>query len=96
MRHDRDAAGKVDARHGGGEGGEHRDLFFDPKREEVTRARRHLDARDDLHRARAARRDVAQQERAADVVVIGQRDDVEAHAFRRVEIAEARLEKQVD
>src|SRR5437899_10856441 len=30
MRHDRDAAGKGDARHGGGEGGEHRDLFFDP------------------------------------------------------------------
>ena len=85
MRHDRDAAGVVDVRDRRRERREHRDLVLDPQREQVTGPRRDLDAGDDLHRARAARRDVAQHECAADVVVIGQRDDVEPDALRRVE-----------
>ena len=68
-----------------GERIEHRDLVLDPEREQMTVARGDLDAGNDLDRARAPRRDVAQQERAADVVVIGECDDVKTDALRRVE-----------
>ena len=85
MRHDRHATDAMDARDRFGECGEHLDLVFDPEGEQVTGPRRDLDARHDLHRTRAACRDITQQEGAADVVVIGERDDVEAGALRGVE-----------
>ena len=67
----------VHARDRLGERAEHRDLILDPEREQVSRSRGHLDAGDDLHRAGAARGEVAQGEGAVDVVVVGERDHVE-------------------
>ena len=51
----------------------------------MSGARRDFDAGHDLDRAVPSRRDVAQGERAADVVVVGERDHVETRALRRVE-----------
>ena len=78
MRHDRDAAGLVDPGERVRQRAEHRYLVFDPKREEMARSRRYLDTCHDLDRARAPRRKLAQLEGAADVVVIGERDDVQS------------------
>jgi hypothetical protein len=85
MRNDRHPAGLVDPRDPLGERAEHRDFVFDPEGQKVTGPRRDLDARNDPHGAGSSRRKVAQRERAADVVVVSERDDIEADALRRVE-----------
>src|SRR5438309_9012301 len=51
----------------------------------MPRSSRDLRAGNDGDRARAPRRELAQRERAADVVVIGQRDRVETRPLRGVE-----------
>ena len=83
--HDRDPAHLVDLRDRRGERAEHRHLVLDPQREEVTGARRDFDPRDDLDRAVSARGEIAEDERPADVVVIGERDDVHPRTLRGVE-----------
>src|SRR5439155_20853604 len=85
MGHDRRSPGLVDPRERLREGAEHGDLVLDPEREKVARSRRHFDARNDGHRARPLRRELAQRECTANVVVIGQRDHVEPGPLRSVE-----------
>src|SRR5919198_3460058 len=85
MGHDRKAAAAMNERDRIIKRAEHRELVVDPEREQVSRARRHLDARDDLDAAAAPRGEVPKLERAPDVVMVSQRDDVEAGTLRRIE-----------
>ena len=85
VRDDGDPAGGVDPRDRLGESGEHGDLVLDPERQQVAGPRRHLDAEHDLDLARPAARELADRERAADVVVVGERDDVEPCSLGGVE-----------
>src|SRR2546426_9091264 len=85
MRHDRHAPGLVDPRECLWERAKHRDLALDPQRQEMTRTGRDLHTRNDFDRARALRGELAQRERTANVVVIRERDHIEARPLRGVE-----------
>ena len=85
MRHDRHAARLVDPRERLRERGEHRHLVLDPQSEEMARSCGDLDTGNHLDGARSPCREVAQLERAADVVVIGERDHIEPGALGRLE-----------
>jgi hypothetical protein len=53
------------------------DRLVYPKREQVSRARGHLDARDERERVTAAAVHLAGEQRASDVVVVRDRDEIE-------------------